>query len=390
MKITAVKALAHRGLDPDFRGHGRNYVYVKVETDEGLHGWGEASCGSLAVTTMIEEFGRALVGQDPFQSEYHWQTMYNFKHGLRGGIIPMAAISGIDMALWDIKAKAYGAPLHQLLGGLTRERLWCYGRFDAPTPEKAAAHARREVDRGLTALKGDPFRQSGPHLSPQAMQAAADTVFAVREAVGPSVEILIEAHGRLTVPGALQFLKAIEKARPFLIEEPIVPEDFDGLARLTGQTDVSIALGERIFGKSGYRPVLERRLTDIIQPDPANCGGITESRKIAALAETHNTWVQFHNPFGPLNTLASAHLSASIPNFLIMEVIMEESMHNWFGRVAKNGFPQIVDGHFTVPTEPGLGIELDEELLREFPPVVEGHGNQRYAEFPSLQGMNWV
>lgn len=391
MKISAVTAIAHRGLEPDMRGGVRNYVYVRVDTDEGVHGWGEASCSSLAVVGMVEELGRGLVGEDPARIERHWQAMYNFRHGLRGGIIPMAAISGIDMALWDIKAKVLGVPLYELLGGRTRERLWCYGRFDGRTPEKAAEHAKREVTRGLTALKGDPFRQNGTHLSRKALHAAADTIHAVRDAVGPDVEILIEAHGRLTATGALQFLEAVEEARPFLLEEPIVPEDVEGLARITGQTNVSIAGGERIFSKWGFRQILESRLLDVIQPDPANCGGITESRKIAALAETHSTWVQFHNPFGPLNTLASAHLSSVIPNFLIMEVIMEQSMHNWFGQVAKNGFPTIVDGHFSAPTTPGIGIDLDEDLLREFPANRENlkSGYSRYAEIPSLQGVDW-
>jgi galactonate dehydratase len=391
MKITSIRGIAHRALGSDMRGDTRNYVYVKVETDEGLVGWGESSCSSLSVVNVIEEMGQNLVGEDPSRVERHWQKLYHLRHGQRGGILTMAAISGIDMALWDIKAKALGVPLYELLGGKTRDKLWCYGRFDGRTPEKAAAHAVHEVKRGLTALKGDPFRQQGPYLSARALHAAADTVLAVRDAVGPDVEILVEAHGRLTAPGSLQFLKLIEPARPYFLEEPVGPEDIESLAQIKAQTEVSIATGERIFSKWGFRDLLERRVVDVIQPDPANCGGITESRKIAALAEAHNTWVQFHNPFGPLNTLASAHLSSVIPNFLIMEVILEETMHNWFGRICKGGFPDIVDGHFHVPTAPGLGVEIDEDVLLAHPPVTgpAKGGFSTYAEIKSPQGIDW-
>ncbi|MBM3526317.1 MAG: mandelate racemase/muconate lactonizing enzyme family protein, partial [Alphaproteobacteria bacterium] len=297
MKITRIRPIAHAAPRRDMRGDGRNYVYVKIETDDGVHGWGEASCGSLAVVAMLEELGRELIGQDAGLIERHWQRLYHVHHNLRGGVIHMAALSGLDMALWDIRAKALGVALHALLGGRLRERLWCYGRFDGATPEAAAAHARREVARGFTALKGDPFRQRGPHLTPAALEAAAAIVRAVRAAVGPAVELLVEAHGRLTVAGATRFLDAIADTRPFLLEEPLPPEDIDGLALLRQNTKVQLAAGERILTKWGFRPLFERRLIDLAQPDPAHAGGITEMRKIAALAEAHHVWMQPHNPY---------------------------------------------------------------------------------------------
>ena len=392
MKITGVKSFAHAAPCADMRGDGRNYVYVKIETDAGVHGWGEASCGSLSVITMIDDLGRELIGRDPFQIERHWQHLYHCHHNIRGGIIHMAALSGCDIALWDIKARALGVPVYELLGGKVRDRLWCYSRFDGPDPVSAAKHARREVSRGFTALKGDPFRQKGPYMTPEATDAAAAIVLAVREAVGPKIELLIEAHGRLTVASACRFLDAVSPSRPLLIEEPLPPEDIDGLEQLRRHSSVMIAAGERILTKWAFRPLLERRLVDIVQPDPAHAGGITELRKIAALAEAHNTWIQPHNPYGPVNTMAAAHLNASLPNFLIMELIMEPGMHDWFGEVSGGAFPEPIDGFFPVPSGPGLGVEIDELALARLPPVPElrPSGYVRHAPLASPHGIDWT
>ena len=297
------------------RGDDRNYCYVKVETDSGLAGWGESSCGSLSVIKMVEELGSMLLGEDPACIERHWQRLYHCHHNIRGGIIHMAALSGIDIALWDLKGKALGVPVYELLGGKTRDRLWSYGRFDGATPAKAVEHALRETTRGLTALKGDPFMSHGPDHTNEAIRDAVAIVAAVRNAVGPDVELLIEAHGRLNVDSASRFLGQVASQRPYLIEEPLPPEDIEGLAVLRGRTDVQIAAGERMLGKWAFATLLERRLIDIAQPDPAHAGGITETRKIAALAETHHIAVQPHNPYGPINTLAAAHLNAALPNF---------------------------------------------------------------------------
>ena len=391
MKITRVRAFAHAAPNPDLRGDGRNYCYVKVETDSGLHGWGEATCGSIAVVAMVEELGRNLEGEDPLAIERAWQRLYNCHHNVRGGIVHMAALSGIDVALWDIKGKALGVPVHALLGGAVRDRMWCYGRFDGPDPAAAAAHARREVARGFTALKGDPFQSLGPLPSEAAIEAAVAIVAAVREAVGPEVEILVEAHGRLSLASAGRVLERAEALRPFFIEEPLPPEDVEGLARLADRTDVPIATGERLLTKWAVAPLLERRIVDVIQPDPAHAGGITEVRKIAALAEAHHVWVQPHNPYGAVNTLAAAHLNAVLPNFLIMELIMEAGMHDWFDRIATTPVLVPEDGHFPLPTAPGLGIDLDEAALAALPPAPEQHPSSylRRPRFASRQGIDW-
>jgi galactonate dehydratase len=392
MKITRIRAFAHAAPNPDMRGDGRNYCYVKVETDAGIHGWGEATCGSIAVVAMVEELGRMLVGSDPFAIEHAWQRLYHCHHNVRGGVIHMAAVSGIDVALWDIKGKALGVPVHALIGGAIRDRMWCYGRFDGPDPEAAAAHARREVARGFTALKGDPFSSWGPPLAARAIEAAVAIVAAVRDAVGPDIEILIEAHGRLSLGTATRFLGAVAEFKPFFIEEPLPPEDVEGLATLSTRTEVPIATGERLLTKWAAAPVLERRVVDVIQPDPAHAGGITEVRKIAALAEAHHVWVQPHNPYGPVNTMAAAHLNAVLPNFLIMEVIMEPGMHDWFGRILTTPVHAATDGHFPLPTAPGLGVDLDEAALLALPPTPETHPSSylRHARLASRQGIDWA
>jgi galactonate dehydratase len=296
------------------------------------------------------------------------------------------------MALWDIKGKALGAPVYELLGGAVRERLWCYGRFDGRDPAAAAAHARRSVAQGFTALKGDPFMGWGPPLGTDAIETAAAIVAAVRAEVGPEVELLVEAHGRLTVATATRFLGAVADARPFFIEEPLPPEDMDGLKLLSTRTEVPIATGERLLTKWAFAELLARRAVDVVQPDPAHCGGITELRKIAALAEAHHTWIQPHNPYGPVNTMAAAHLNAVLPNFLIMELIREDGMHDWFDEITRTPMPVPVEGYFPLPAGPGLGIDLDEEALAALPPTPEQHPSSylRHARLASRQGIDWA
>ena len=312
MKITSVTALPSApDKIPDSYGvmATRNYVYVKVETDEGIVGWGDATCGPLTVASMVEEFGELMVGKDPSRIEEHWQTLYHHFF-VRGGPIQLSAISGIEMALWDIKGKALGVPVYELLGGMMRDRIWAYGRWDGHTPEEAAEHALSYTEQGVTALKGDPFDHKGLFITFEAEKKAVSTLQAVREAVGDEVELLVEVHGRLTPSAAIRVGNEIEQYRPFVYEEPVPFQNLDAMKRVAESVNIPIATGERLFTKWDYFDLLQRQIVAMIQPDLIQGGGILELKKIAAMAEAQYVGFQGHAIHGPMDVLAVLHLDA--------------------------------------------------------------------------------
>ncbi len=334
MKITNVEAIPSASPGTNLRGSRSNYVYVKVSTDEGITGWGESTCGPLSVAEFVEEIGATLVGKDAFRIEEHWQRLYHLYHNVRGGVIQMAAISGIEIALWDIKGKALGVPVWELLGGQMRDRIWTYGRFDGATPELAVERALREVETGLTALKGDPFGHQGLFITPAAERDAIAKVKAVRETVGDDVELLVEVHGRLTPAAAIRIGNALEEFRPFVFEEPVPPQNVD------------------------------------------------------AMAKAYYVGIQPHNPYGPINTMAALQVDVCTPNFMI-----QEGGHApWFEQVVVGEFPRQKEGYFDVPTAPGIGVEMDEETLRANPPAEQltPEGYLRGAPWQSKQGNHWI
>lgn len=337
-------------------------MFVKVETDEGITGWGEATSGPLAVATMVEEFGQQLIGQDPGRIEQHWQTLYHHFH-VRGGVVQMSAISGIEIALWDIKGKALGVPIYELLGGPMRERIWCYGRWDGATPEAAVERALSFTEQGITALKGDPFDHRGLFIPIEAERIAVKKLAAVREAVGDDVELLVEVHGRLAPSEAIRIGNAMEPYRPFVYEEPVPPQNIDALQRVAESVSIPIATGERLYTKWDYADLLSRQIVAMIQPDIVQGGGILELKKIAAMAEAHYVGFQPHNPYGPLCTIASLHLDACVPNFMIQE----GGIHPWFQDVCFDNFPKQKDGFLPLPQGPGLGVEVDEDWVKANP-----------------------
>ncbi len=359
MKITSVKAVPASAVN---RGVARNYMFVKIETDEGIVGWGEATSGPLAVASMVEEFGQQLIGKDPGRIEEHWQTLYHHFH-VRGGVVQMSAISGIEIALWDIKGKGYGAPIYDLLGGKMRERIWCYGRWDGLTPELAVENALRHTSQGLTALKGDPFDHRGIFIPIEAERIAIKKLQAVRDAVGDDVELLVEVHGRLAPADAIRIGLAIETYRPFVYEEPVPPQNLEALQRVAEAVNVPIATGERHYTKWDYTELLQRQIVKMVQPDIIQGGGISELKKIAAMAEAHYVGFQPHNPYGPLCTIASLHLDACTPNFMIQE----GGIHPWFQDACLGDFPAQKDGFLPLPTGPGLGVEMNEDWLAANP-----------------------
>ncbi|MAF53388.1 MAG: galactonate dehydratase [SAR202 cluster bacterium] len=358
MKITEVKAYVT--MPP---GVQNNYVFVKVSTDEGLVGWGESSIGATSVAGVVEEFGDSIIGKDPHRIEEHWQHMYHLYHNIRGGPIQMAAISGIEIALWDIKGQALGVPVYELLGGAMRDKVWAYGRFDGPSPEGAVENAMSFVDRGYTALKGDPFAHQGQYTTAESERKALAIVAAVRDAVGDDVELLIEVHGRLTPAEAIRVGEALEPYRPYFYEEPIPPQNVDAMLKVAQAINIPLATGERIYTKWGFKDLLEKQVVSVVQPDVCHAGGISELKKIAAMAEVYYVGFAPHNPYGPVNTMAAIHVDACTPNFLI-----QEGGHApWYDSVLTEPFPAQEGGYFNLPTKPGIGLALDEDALKEHP-----------------------
>lgn len=335
------------------------WSWVRVTTDEGIVGYGEANLEgrSRTVEMAIHELESELIGSDPRQIERLWQAMY--RHAFyRGGPIMVSAISGVEQALWDILGKSLGVPVSQLLGGRVRDRIRVYCHVGGATPEEAGAHAKRAVEEGFTVVKtgidGPARLLESPHFVDQQMERWE----AIRSALGTKVDLAIDFHGRVGPSLAIVLAQEIERSRirPMFIEEPCLPENVDALARVARATSIPIATGERLFTKWGFRSVLEQQAAAILQPDLAHCGGILEGKKIAAMAETYFVGFAPHNPLGPINLAASLNLVATVPNFLAQEQV---SVGEGYLKS-----PFVIDqGYIAVPTAPGLGVEVDEEAL---------------------------
>ncbi len=347
-------------------GEPRNWVFVKLLTDDGVFGWGEGTLEGKedTVRTAIHELGQYLVGKDPTAVEHHWQAM--FRHGFwRGGVVLSSALAALDQALWDIRGKVAGLPVYRLLGGPTRQRIRLYTHVGIYDPAKMVDEAQRDLADGFTAVKTGAWAGDTTLPEHQAIAEFARRVERLRETVGPDVDVMIDNHGRSRSSAAVRLMKALEPYRLFWFEEPTQPDDLESLLalRAAGPT-MDLAAGERLFSKWDYRPLLERRLVDVIQPDLCHAGGITECKKIAAMAEAFYVQVAPHSPQGPVSTAAAAHLALAIPNFHILEYVRSEP---WRERVLREPWP-IEAGHLVVPDRPGLGIDLDESVIEASPP----------------------
>ena len=270
-----------------------------------------------------------------------------------------------------------------------REKIWTYGRFDGATPEDCVEHALRETATGLTALKGDPFAHTGLFPSAEAEADSIAKVYAVREAVGPDVELLIECHGRLNPSSAIRFADAVAEMRPYVFEEPVPPQNVEAMAKVADSVNVPLSTGERLYTKWDFVELLQRQVVALIQPDICHAGGISELKKIAAMAEAYYVGVQPHNPYGPVNTMAAIQVDVGMPNFMI-----QEGGHApWFDQVVMGEFPKQQGGYFDVPTAPGIGVELDENILIENPPhdidPTEGYMKGARELFGSKQETYW-
>lgn len=358
MKIVAIDNLL-------MRVERQNWHFVKITTDEGIVGYGEASVEGRerTVATAVEELSRYLIGEDPGPIEHHWQRLH--RHGFwRGGIILNSAISGIEQALWDIKGKKLGVPVYELLGGPTRRRVQVYTHCGGPTPEATAELAVRLVEEGYRALKlgtGQP----GDVMDERAIiRRTAKKVEAVRAAVGPDVHLMLDNHGRFSPFFAIELMHALAPYHLLFLEEAVPPENLQALKKVADvKANVPLATGERLFSKWEYRELIDQQIVDVVQPDICHAGGILELKKIAAMAEAYYIKVAPHNPNGPIATAASVHLAAAIPNFLILETAKNEPHRT---RSQRRGL-KIENGWIELPTAPGLGVELDEEVIAAHP-----------------------
>src|SRR4051794_33814388 len=358
----------------------QNWHFVKISTDEGIHGYGEASVEGRekTVASAVDEFGRYLLGEDPTPIEHHWQRLH--RHGFwRGGIILNSAISAIDQALWDIKGKKLGAPVYELLGGPTRNRVRVYTHCGGPTPEAAAERALELMELGYRAFKFGTG-PAGDTMDERALvRRAARQMELVRQAVGPDVDLMLDNHGRFPPFYAIELMHALQPYNMLFLEELVPPENLQALKKVADvKANVPLATGERLFSIWEYRELLEQQIVDIVQPDICHAGGISELKKIAAMAESYYIRVAPHNPNGPVATAASAHLAAAIPNFLILETAQAEPYRT---QVQKQGL-KIVDGWIDLPSTPGLGVDLDEEVIaahpyspRDYPPAYYPDGS---------------
>jgi len=361
MKVTDIKTFA---VDC-FR---TNWVFVKVYTDEGINGVGEATLEykEKALIGAVEHIREYLVGKDPRQIERHWHDIYRDAYW-RGGAVLMSALSAVEMALWDILGKSLGVPVYQLLGGRANDKVRIYvnGWFSgAKKPEEFAACAKAAMERGVTALKWDPFGKAYLTLSGAELDNALACVAAVREAVGNRVDLLIEGHGRFDVPTGIRIAKELEQFRPMWFEEPVPPDNLEALKAVRDKSPVPISAGERLYTLKSFKDLFEMRAADYIQPDISHAGGIMELKKIAAVADTYYIPFAPHNPSGPVANAATLQLAACCPNFNILEIMYSDV--TWRADVTDEDL-HYEDGYIIIPDKPGLGIELNEEACLAHP-----------------------
>ena len=358
---------------------GREYVFVKVLTDDGLHGWGEGTLEMKqgTVAAAVRDLEGFVLGEDPTRIDYLWQRMY--RHGFwRGGVAILSAISAIEQALWDITGKAFGQPVYKLLGGAVRDYIPCYTHTG--DPERAQAL----MAEGWRAFKFGPRgrRERGERGrivdERELVRETARSYARMREACGDDVQLMCDVHGRLRPAAAIRLGRALEPYDLLFLEEPVPPDNIQSL-RLVREAGLAmdLATGERAFTKWGFREMIEQQLVDIIQPDICHDGGIKETLKIGALAETYNILVAPHNPNGPVGTAASVHAAAVMPNFLILEYANSPTRDACQAASEAECF-KARNGRIELPTKPGLGIELDEDYLA-------GHPYQGVKLWPGLR-----
>lgn len=345
------------------------WLFVKVETDEGISGWGEpiVEGRALTVEAAVHELSDYLIGKDPFLIEDHWNVMY--RGGFyRGGAVHMSAIAGIDQALWDIKGKALNVPVHQLLGGQCRDRIKVYSWIGGDRPSDVARNAREMVERGFTALKLNGAEELQIVDSYAKIDAIVETIGTVRDAVGPHIGIGADFHGRVHRPMAKVLAKALDPFRLMFIEEPVLSENYEALKEIASHTSTPIALGERLYSRWDFKNILSGGYVDIIQPDLSHAGGITECRKIAAMAEAYDIALAPHCPLGPIALAACLQIDAVSYNAFIQEQSLNihyNQDNDILDYITNREVFDYKDGFVSIPQGPGLGVEVDEAYVIE-------------------------
>ncbi|MCM5553862.1 mandelate racemase/muconate lactonizing enzyme family protein [Pleomorphomonas sp. NRK KF1] len=390
MKITSIEVFDCniRSKDPT---SGSNPIIIRVNTDEGVSGLGEVGlaygAGYNAAMGMIKDFAPFVLGKDPMKSEAIWENLFRSTFwGMSGGPVVYGGMSAIDIALWDIRGKALNAPIYQLLGGKTNDNLRTYasqlqfgwggkGLNLLYKPEQYAAAARAAIADGYDAVKVDPVQidKNGAMIVNQKffgiltqdhLRMGEERIAAIREAVGPDVDIICEIHSLFGTNSAIQFASAIEKYNIFYYEEPINPLNADNFAKVARNTTIPLATGERSYTRWGYRQLMENQSLAVVQPDLCLCGGITEGKKICDYANIYDATVQIHVCGGPVTTAASLQLEATIPNFIIHEM-HTASMKTCVRELCVEDYVP-VDGKYQVPDLPGLGLTLNEDVMRRY------------------------
>lgn len=381
MKITAIKTYI-------YNANWRNWLFVKVETDEGIHGWGEANLDLFEYSSVaaIQTLSQYFIGKDPRHIERHWNMVYRDSY-YRPDFIVVSALGGIEIALWDILGKSLDMPVYQLLGGAFRTTIqaydngWCSG---VKSPEDYATAAKKAVAEGFKYLKFDPFWLSDLFVEPEQIAQSRERVRAVREAVGNDVQLLLDCHGRFSPDKAIQVAREIEEYKPYFFEEPVPPDNIDALVRVAVSINIPVATGERLCTQWSVREILEKNGAAILQPDIVHFGGILQTKKLAHMAQAYYIPISPHNAYGPVQTAASLHVDASTPNFLIQEFFYPDKP--LYDEILKETFFFPKNGYFELPSKAGLGVDINEEALSKRPYKYTSVANTFYEKDELFEG----
>ena len=345
-----------------------NSILVRLTTSDGTLGYGEA-VPTLRVQPVIQslhEVARVYTGKDPLEVERNWHEWHKHDFYLPVSFESTTAVSAFDIACWDIIGKHFGAPIHQLIGGAMRTRVRVYSNGwynDCVTPTQFGERAKQFVKMGYTGLKFDPFGDYYDYIDEKGLGVAYYRVKAVRDATDGKVDLLIEHHGRFNPNSAITIARKLREFNPLFMEEPIHPDNLEGLKKYRAATDLRVALGERILTKEQAVYVLSNNLADFLQADITNIGGVTQAKKVCAIAESFGVEMAFHNAFGPIQNAVTLQVDASIPNFLIQESFYD--VFPQWKRQLVNDQTRIENGYASVPTKPGLGVDVDEKVLEQ-------------------------